>query len=73
MLSLIGVQMAVSPHATQVVYNWPDKKRSRRLIKKLTKLRGPQITTKPCAYRMADGRMVIHPSLFAALQKGGDA
>jgi hypothetical protein len=69
MNSFMGVNIVVSQHATKLVYHWPEKKRSRRLIKKLTKLRGPQITTEPASYVMADGRMVVHPSILDALKK----
>ena len=69
MNSFAGMQSVISQHATKLVYHWPEKKRSRRLIKKLTKLRGPQVTTEPASYIMADGRMVVHPSIFDALKK----
>ena len=68
-MKLMGVAFVVSNNATKLVYHWPNKKRSRRLIKKLTKLRGPQITREPCAYQMADGRMVIHPAIYTQLRK----
>ena len=63
-----GMQIVVSGNATKLVYHWPEKKRSRRLIKKLTKLRGPQVTTEPAAYTMADGRMVVHPAIYQKLR-----
>lgn len=69
-----GVSVVISQHATKQVYNWPNKPRSRRLIKKLTKLRGPQVTYEPAAYRMADGRMVVHPAIYAQMkQQSNDA
>lgn len=79
MIRYRGVEFVVSHHATKLVYHWPDKKRSRRLVKKLTRLRGPQVTCEPCAYLMADGRMAIHPVVYSKLRqqsdnaKGGDA
>ena len=63
-----GVKFVISQHALQTITNWPVKKRSKRLHKKLSKKRGPQFTTKPAAYVMADGRMVIHPALFDQLK-----
>ena len=78
--SFMGVRVIITPHATRKVWHWPDKKRSRRLIKKLTKLRGPQVTIEPAAYVMADGRMAMHPHLAHRLRnipigglKGGAA
>ena len=67
-----GVPFVVSPHATKQVHHWPEKKRSRRLVKKLTKLRGPQVTIEPAAYQMADGRMVMHPTIYARLRQQSD-
>jgi hypothetical protein len=67
-----GVPFVVSQHATKTVFHWPDKERSRRLIKKLTKLRGPQVTYEPAAYQMADGRMVMHPTIYARLLQQSD-
>ena len=68
-----GIQFVVSQHATKLVYHWPNKKRSPRLVKKLTKLRGPQVTIEPCAYRMADGRMVVHPKIYSEIRKQSGA
>jgi len=64
MAKFMGMNVVVSGHATKLTYHWPIKTRSRRLIKKMTKRRGPQITTEPCAYQMADGRMIVHPSIY---------
>jgi len=69
MQTYAGIPFVVSQHATKTVFHWPDKERSRRLIKKLTKLRGPQVTYEPAAYQMPDGRMVMHPDIYARLQK----
>jgi hypothetical protein len=63
-----GLQIIISANAQKVTWNWPDKKRSKRLIKKLTRLRGPQITTEPQAYRMG-GKLIIHPDLYQALKQ----
>lgn len=68
-----SVPFVISQHATKMVYHWPDKQRSRRLIKKLTKLRGPQVTVEPAAYRMADGRMVVHPVIYAQMKQQSQA
>jgi len=64
----MGIDFVVSGRAVKRVEHWPAAKRSRRLQKKLNKLRGPQYTEEPAAYRMADGRMIIHPALFKALK-----
>lgn len=63
---MLGVKITVSEHATQEAINWPVKKRSRRLHKKLTKKRGPQITRKPCALQTPWG-LVVHPTIYTAL------
>ena len=68
MQHFMGLKIVVSQHATKLTYHWPDKKRSRRLIKKMTKRLGPQVTMEPCAYQMADGRMVVHPSIYAKMR-----
>lgn len=49
----MGIKIATSPHATRTIYNWPIKARSKRLIKKLTKLRGQQVSVVPTAYQIA--------------------
>jgi len=59
-----GIELVISGNAMQRVINWPEKVRSRRLHKKLTKKRGPQITEKPGAWMLADGRMIVHPKLY---------
>lgn len=67
--ALLGVKVVVSRNATKLVYHWPDKKRSRRLVKKMTKRLGPQVSVEPAAYTMADGRMVVHPEIYAELKR----
>lgn len=69
-----GVHITVSRHAVQRTENWPVKRRSRRLHKKLTKLRGPQFTDEPCIIRMPSGDIIMHPSFYHKLRAvGGDA
>ena len=63
-----GVKLVISSNAMQRVINWPVKPRSRRLHKKLTKIRGQQFTDKPGAWMMADGRMICHPKLYDAMK-----
>ena len=66
---MIGIDFVVSGRAVKRTEHWPNVKRSRRLQKKMTKLRGPQYTKEPATYRMADGRMIIHPAIYKALQE----
>jgi hypothetical protein len=65
----MGIDFVVSCRAMKRVEHWPSAKRSRRLQKKMTKLRGPQYTEEPAVYRMADGRMIIHPKIYAQLKE----
>jgi hypothetical protein len=69
MNTFMGIKIVVSHNATKLVYNWPEKKRSRRLIKKMTKRLGPQVTIEPAAYTMADGRMCVHPAVYDSLRR----
>jgi hypothetical protein len=64
-----GINVTVSLNATKRVENWPNKKRSRRLVKKMTKKRGPQITYEPAAFETPFG-FVVHPDIYAKM-KGG--
>ncbi|MEH7827625.1 hypothetical protein [Gemmobacter denitrificans] len=66
--NLSAVKIIISKHATKQIENWPNKPRSRRLVKKLTKLRGPQITYKPCAIRTAMG-LIVQPAIYDQLRK----
>lgn len=59
-----GVQLVVSGNAIRRVTHWPEKPRSRRMHKKLTKRLGPQFSYEPGAWMMADGRMIVHPKLY---------
>jgi len=63
-----GMNVMVSLNATERVLRWPDKKRSRRLIKKLTKRLGPQICIRPAAFQTPMG-LVVHPEIYAKLKK----
>lgn len=67
---MIGTKIIVSQHATKEQVNWPIKKRSRRLHKKMTKRLGQQITIVPCAFQTPMG-MVVHPLIFEKLRKAG--
>ena len=67
-----GVNFVVSDRAVKEVVHWPRAKRSRRLHKKMLKLRGPQFTTEPAAFAMADGRMVIHPEIYRKLKDAAE-
>jgi hypothetical protein len=69
--SFSGVPFVVSGRAVKQTIHWPVKQRSKRLHKKLTKRLGPQVAYEPAAYRMADGRMVVHPTIYAQLKQQG--
>ena len=63
-----GMKLIVSQNATERTGpHWPIKKRSKRLIKKLTKLRGPQFFDKPAAFHTPFG-LVVHPAIYAQLK-----
>lgn len=62
-----GVNVTISPHAVQRRENWPIKRRSKRLYKKLTKKRGPQFTEVPCAFQTPMG-LVVHPEVWAQMR-----
>lgn len=64
-----GIKVIVSPYATTEVRHWPQKKRSKRLIKKLTKLRGPEITQEPGYFMMGPDMMVMHPEAYKYLKE----
>ena len=66
--SFSGVNITVSVNATERVLRWPEKKRSRRLHKKLTKRLGPQVWNKPAAFQMPMG-IVMHPDLYAEIKQ----
>ena len=66
--SFSGVSITVSANATERVLRWPEKKRSRRLHKKLTKRLGPQVWNKPVAFRTPMG-IVMHPDLYEELKR----
>lgn len=68
MNTFMGAQISVSIHATKMVENWQVKKRSKRLLKKLTKLRGPQFTREPCATRTPFG-WIVHPEVMDQMRK----
>ena len=63
-----GMPIHVSLAATERALRWPEKKRSRRLHKKLTNLRGNQIWDKPCSY-VIQGTLFIHPTLLPELRR----
>lgn len=61
------MKVTVSLNATEPYENWPSKKRSRRLIKKMTKKRGPQIMYRPAAFQTPFG-LIVHPEIYAKLR-----
>ena len=63
-----STQIIVSMNATKRTGpHWPIRKRSKRLIKKLTKLRGPQFFDEPAAFQTPFG-LVVHPAIYAQLK-----
>lgn len=68
----LGMNITTSPHATERVLRWPDKKRSKRLVKKMTARLGPQIHYRPAAIVTPWG-MVVHPEIFAKLKNSFDS
>lgn len=67
MNSFAGLQITVSEHAVAKTLNWSEKKRSRRLHKKMTKRLGPQWTYTPTSYRMGNV-IVCHPTIYSRLK-----
>lgn len=67
-----GVKLIVSVHATEEAWRWPKKKRSRRLVKKMTKKYGPQIYRKPCMYMTPFG-LVMHPDIYRQMKNKMEA
>ena len=57
-----------SIHAYKTEYNFPDKKRSKRLYKKLIKKFGTQTYKKPCFYIMKD-TIICHPLAYYELKR----
>lgn len=67
MNTFFGQRFTISEHATKRVEHWPVKPRSKRLHKKLTKLRGPQFTEEPCVFTSPFG-IVVHTKIADALR-----
>jgi hypothetical protein len=63
-----GMKITVSTNATARTLRWPEKKRSRRLIKKMTKRLGPQVYMKPAMFETQYG-LIVHPEIYAELQR----
>ena len=63
-----GVRITLSADVLKRVRVWPEKKRSRRLIKKMTEKRGPEFIDKPAIYQTPIG-FVCHPSLYQSLKE----
>ena len=63
-----GMKVTVSLNATERVLRWPEKRRSKRLIKKMTKRLGPQVWMKPAAFQTPMG-LVVHPEIYAELKR----
>lgn len=62
----LGYKLIVCPAA--VFWNWPAKHRSKRLVKKMTKLRGPQVTSTPISIRLGMS-LIVHPEIYAELKR----
>lgn len=63
-----GLKVIVSAAALTIIRNWPDKRRSKRLIKKMTKKYGPEVTSSPTSYQMGN-TLIVHPVLYAELKR----
>lgn len=58
-----GVRVQVSPHAVKIEYRvepWPTKKRRRNWTVRKHSV--------PCAFRLYDGTLVVHPTIYAQLK-----
>ena len=64
----LGFKLIVSPAAVSLVWNWPIGQRSKRLVKKMTKLRGPQVTSTPTSMRLGMS-LIVHPEIYAELKR----
>lgn len=67
-----GMKVQVSEYATAAKWVWPAKhregvKRSRRLLKKLTRKHGLPIRAVPTAYQMGN-TLVVHPDIYARMK-----
>lgn len=69
-----GVQIIVSPHALEnsTVRNFPAKRRSKRLHKKLCKRFGGEFRQVPCIWKTPHG-IVMHPVMYAEFKRRVDA
>ena len=65
---MFGTKITVSVNATERAERWPVKRRSKRLHKKLTKLRGQQFYDKPAAFQTPFG-LVVHPEIYAEFKR----
>lgn len=65
---MFGHKIIVSVNATERAERWPVKRRSKRLHKKLTKLRGPQFYDKPAAFLIPLG-LIVHPEIYAEMKR----
>lgn len=64
---MLGMRIHVSKTCVEVRENWPAKKRSRRLEKKLTKRLGPRVEHVPAAY-VFKGVLVVHPEIYQQMK-----
>lgn len=62
-----GITFTVSEYAVKRVENWPVKRRSMRLHKKLIKKLGPQFSDEPCIISGPFGK-IIHPRIYDKLR-----
>lgn len=65
---MLGMEIIVSPACVEVVENWPKKRRSRRLEKKLIKKLGPQSVLRPSVF-LLQGKMIVHPEIYEKIKE----
>lgn len=68
MHSFGAMKITVSANAIERVVRWPEKNRSKRLHKKMTKRLGEQYIYKPAALKTPFG-MVMHPTIYESLKQ----
>lgn len=71
---MFGLRIFSNPMCVQTVVTWHVERHSTRKRRRNWRVVRHE-ESKPCAYRMADGSMAMHPTLYAQLTqqaKGAD-
>lgn len=63
-----GVPVVVSEHATETVPRFPDKKRTKRRMRRVRGKYGSWMVARPCAYE-AMGKLIVHPLIADRLRR----